>query len=70
MARSGSFSRGTVDYGNPLSFVKPADNNPGSKFDAPLLDPSLGLTDQQKEDLQQQIDDLDAVLRGERDYLL
>jgi hypothetical protein len=70
MARIGSFSRGTVDYGIPLSFVKPPDNNPGSKFSDELNDPSLKLTEKEKEELQQRIDELEAALRGERDYLL
>lgn len=70
LARIGSFSRGTVEYGLPLSFVKPPDNNPGSKFSPGLNDPSLKLTEQEKEDLQDRIDELSAVLRGERDYLV
>lgn len=70
MARIGQFSRGTVDYGIPLSFVKPPDNNPGSKYSEELLDPSLKLTEKQKDDLQARIDELNQVLRGERDYLL
>lgn len=69
MARRGSFSGGGQVYGEPLSVVHPPDNNVDSaRYASELLDPSLQLTEQQREDLQQQIDDLYGVMRGERDY--
>jgi hypothetical protein len=69
MARRGSFSKGYVEYGAPLSFVHPQDNVMPKPFVDELYDPSLGLTDEQREELQDRIDDLYGTLRGERDYL-
>lgn len=69
MARMGGFSRGSVGYGLPLSFVKPRDNNYQANRWAPeLLDPALNLTDAQRQELQDRIDELYNVYRGERDY--
>lgn len=68
MARTGSFSGGTQDYGSPLSVTKPADNKPASPYDEALLDPALKLTDAQKRELQERIEELYAVMRGEREY--
>lgn len=59
MARTGSFQGPAETYGTPLSFVVPPDSNfAKSKYDAALNDPKLHLTQQQKDDLQQQIDEL------------
>jgi hypothetical protein len=69
MARSGSFSKSTVSYGVPLSFAHPTDNAMPPQFDPALDDPSLKLTDIQKQELQDRIDDLYGVLRGEAKLL-
>ena len=67
--RSGSFSRGGVAYGLPLSYIHPADNQMPAQFISELEDAALGLTLEQKQELQDRIDDLHGVLRGERDYV-
>lgn len=69
MARKGQFSKGYVSYGAPLSFIHPPDNVMPSQFVDDLYDATLGLTQEQREELQDRIDDLYGVLRGERDYL-
>lgn len=69
MARSGSFSGGGSLYGQPLAVIHPPDNNVDAARYAPdLLDPSLKLTEAELEELQDQIDELTGVMRGERDY--
>lgn len=65
--RQGTFSRTAITYGASLSVVKPPNNDPGSYIQPELLDPSLALTTAQQYDLQGRIDDLYAILRGERD---
>ena len=67
--RSGNFSRGRVSYGLPLSYVHPEDNSQPPQFVSELEDASLGLTLEQKQELQDRIDDLYGTLKGERDYL-
>jgi len=67
--RQGTFSRNDIIYGPSLSVVKPPKNDPGSYIVPELLDPSLALTQAQQYDLQGRIDDLYAILRGERDFL-
>lgn len=67
--RSGSFSRSGVSYGLPLSYVHPEDNKQPPQFVSELEDAALGLTLEQKQELQDRIDDLFATLRGERDYV-
>ena len=68
MARTGSFSGGGQVFGTPMSIVHPPDNNvDAARFAPGLHDPSLKLTDAQREELQSQIDDLYGALRGERD---
>lgn len=70
MARSGQFSGGGQLFGQPLTVVHPPDNNVDAARYAPeLLDPSLKLTESQRERLQERINELYGVLRGERDYL-
>lgn len=69
MARSGQFSRGAVSYGTPLSVVHPKNNKMPREFIDALYSKSLDLELEQKAELQDRIDDLYAVLRGERDYL-
>jgi len=66
--RTGSFSRVTVDYGASLSIVKPARNDWGNYIIPELTDPTLGLTQQEQYDIQQRIDDLYAIMRGENTY--
>ena len=66
--RQGRFSRDQINYGASLSVVKPKDNDPGSYLVPELLSPALALTQAQQYDLQQRIDDLYALLRGERDW--
>lgn len=66
--RIGQFSRTTLDYGASLSIAKPADNDYGSTIPAALKDPSLQLTDAQVQDLNQRIQDLFNVYRGERQW--
>lgn len=68
MARMGQFSRSATQYGMPVGVVKPPDNNVGSRYSEDLLDPSMGLTEEQRQELQDRINELFAVLRGERDY--
>lgn len=66
MARIGSFSQPTVVFGEAVNVVKPPDNQ------FPLFDPELmadkTLTDKQRNDLQQQIDELAAALTLARDF--
>jgi len=66
VARSGSFSGGTFSYGEVLSVVAPPDN----KF--PQFDPEIlaepGLTEEQRYDLQAQLDELAAALTLARGY--
>lgn len=66
--RTGSFSRVTVQYGADLSVVKPERNDWGTYIIPELQDPTLQLTQQQQYDLQQRIDDLFAIMRGEGQY--
>jgi len=67
--RKGSFSQGAISYGAPLGYIHPPDNTLPPQFDPLLDDAALGLSDAQKADLQDRIDDLFDTLRGERDYL-
>lgn len=69
--RSGQFSQGgkIYGYGFPLSFVHPPDNKMPGQFIPEIEDAFLKLTLEQKMDLQNRIDDLYQVLRGERRYL-
>lgn len=64
MARMGRFAGATEEYGVPLSFVHPVDNDfAKARFSEILLDPKYKLTDRQRRELQQQIDELTALLR-------
>ena len=70
MARTGSFSGGGQLFGQPMSIAHPPDNNVDAARYAPgLLDPSLKLTEAQREELQKQIDELYGTFRGERDEI-
>lgn len=68
MARMGVFAGPTEEYGLPLSFVHPADNDMAkARFQTLLLDPRLDLTNRQRREIQQEIDQLSAVFRLIRD---
>lgn len=59
MARIGSFSGPSEEYGVPLSFVHPPDNDfSKARWSPELLDPNLKLTDEERQRLQDEIDDL------------
>jgi hypothetical protein len=66
--RQGQFSRSAVQYGQSLSLAKPPDNDPGSYIVGELKDPALALTLAQQYELQARIDDLYAIMKGEREY--
>ncbi len=62
MARIGAFSGPSEEYGVPLSFVHPVDNDfSRAKWSPQLLDPSLKLTDEERQALQDEIDSLFAL---------
>ncbi len=69
MARSGSFTQSVSEFGAPLSYVHPIDNKLPPLIDPLLNDPALKLTDEQKAQLDAQVDDLYNVLRGLREFL-
>jgi hypothetical protein len=56
-------------YGVPFSVIHPIDNKLPDQFVSDLNDPALNLTEQQKQEIQDRIDDLYMVLKGERDYV-
>lgn len=59
MARMGTFAGATEQYGGPVSFVHPKDNDfEKARFNPILLDPRLKLTNKQRRELQREIDDL------------
>ena len=63
MARMGNFSGPSEQYGVPLSFIHPKDNDfAKARFNPVLLDPRWKLTDQQRRDLQQKADDLAGLM--------
>lgn len=63
MARMGNFAGPSEQYGVPLSFIHPKDNDfAKARFNPILLDPRWKLTDQQRRDLQQKADDLAQTL--------
>ena len=63
MARMGTFAGTSEQYGDPVSFVHPVDNDfAKARFSDPVLDPRMKLTDEQMRELQQQIDDLFHLL--------
>lgn len=66
--RTGQFSRASHAYGASLSIVKPRNNDPGSYIAPELLNPNLGLTLEQQQELGQDILDLFSLYRYERDY--
>lgn len=69
MARIGSFAGPSIQFGEPVSVVHPADNNVlASRYHKAILDSNLNLTQEQREALQREIDELYALLRVARDY--
>lgn len=63
MARMGRFVGPSEPYGQPLSFIHPADNDfAKAKFHPVLLDPRLKLNNKQRRKLQAQVDDLTGLL--------
>lgn len=64
MARMGTFAGATEEYGLPLSFIQPPDNDfEKGRFSPPLLDKRLDLTKKQKREIQREIDEFMALLR-------
>lgn len=62
MARIGAFSGPSEEYGVPLSFVHPADNDfTKARWHPSLLDPKLKLTDEERQRLQDEIDSIFAL---------
>lgn len=62
MARFGAFSGPSEEYGVPLSFVHPVDNDfSKARWSPQLLDPKLKLTDEERQALQDEIDQLIAL---------
>ena len=66
MARVGSFSPSTFIVGAPLQVVHPSDNA-FPEFD-PEIEALKGLSDKDRIDLQDQIDELAGTLITGRDY--
>ena len=66
--RIGRFSRTGLDYGAATDVVKPANNDYGSIMPDALNDPTLKLTEAQKQELVQRINDLFNVYRGAREW--
>ena len=62
VARIGSFSGPSEEYGVPLSIVHPSDNDFGrARWSPELLDPRLHLTDEERQRLQDEIDSVFAL---------
>ena len=59
----GRFTGPSEQYGVPLSFIHPKDNDfAKARFNPILLDPRWKLTDQQRRDLQTKADDLARMM--------
>lgn len=64
MARMGTFGGPSEQYGLPLSFIHPKDNDfAKARFTPVLLDPRFDLTDKQKREIQEEIDELFSLLK-------
>jgi hypothetical protein len=64
----GNFTGPSEQYGVPLSFIHPKDNDfAKAKFNPILLDPRWKLTDKQRRELQQKADDLAGLMGYGRD---
>lgn len=66
MARVGEFLGAVVRFGDPLSVIHPTDNQ-FPKYDEAIAKEE-GLTDRQRQELQDQVNELYAVLIASRDY--
>lgn len=63
MARMGNFAGPSEQYGVPLSFIHPKDNDfAKARFNPILLDPRWKMTDKQRRELQQKADDLAKMM--------
>jgi hypothetical protein len=63
MARLGAFAGPSEQYGMPLSFIHPKDNDfAKARFHPIFLDPRWKLTNQQRRELQQKADDLAGMM--------
>jgi len=59
----GNFAGPSEQYGLPLSFIHPVDNDfAKARFHPILLDPRWKLTDKQRRDIQEKADDTAAIL--------
>lgn len=68
MARMGNFAGPSEQYGVPLSFIHPADNDfAKARFNPILLDPRWKLTNKQRREMQEKADDLAQTLGYGRD---
>jgi hypothetical protein len=68
MARMGQFAGPSEPYGQPLSYIHPADNDfAKARFNPILLDPRLKLTNAQRRRLQEKADNLTALLAQGQD---
>ena len=68
MARMGQFAGPNEQYGLPLSYIHPRDNDMAkAKFHPVLLDPRWKLTYKQKREMQAEIDDLTKSLQYGRE---
>lgn len=64
MTRIGQFAGPSEPYGQPLSFIHPADNDfSKARFHPILLDPRWKLNDARRRRLQEKIDDLAGLLQ-------
>lgn len=63
MSRMGNFAGPSEQYGVPLSFIHPKDNDfAKARFNPILLDPRWKMTDKQRRELQQKADDLAKMM--------
>lgn len=66
--RMGQFAGPSEQYGLPLSFVHPVDNDfIKAEFNPILLDPRWKLTDKQRRKLQDEVDKVTDLLQAGRD---
>ena len=64
MARMGTFSGATEQYGAPLSYIHPKDNDFGkAKYHEIIQDARFGLNTKQKRQAQEEVNEVFAVLQ-------
>lgn len=64
MARMGNFSGATEQYGQPMSFIHPADNDFGkAKYHEIIQDARFGLNTKQMNQAQEETNEVFAVLQ-------